>query len=970
MPDHERVDLDEFFALFDSIVRRPPAFHDNRLLKLLAVLGLRRPVPGEGDRPLPIITFSGPRDVRLTVVHALVGHYEKRTPYADITPSALDGRTPSERLRALLERACDELGRGDSGSTPPPRFPLTTFLLWLCEERELRKVLEQKDREAAMRRRIKARGRTALLPQKDRDAQKDRDRDRDGERTAVDSVFDYVDRTLGAWLAGAAVLGASAGHFISLLAGLAVLVATMGAWFIFTARNTRDWAGRRRFRWFYQDKRRQPYLSQDVTSFERFTLRVVEAAHSGDPGRLEQLDRLLVHAFLEDLRQAYRRTRLRRVPWTRTGYALLTLYPPDYSPEYGRGADDDDEGPGDPTGTGVRFLRLVHDVRAETRQLDPLLVINALPDSPVADGQDEYHLHGGLAPRTTDIDQAVHEYNRWLHDAWLGPCAAPYSSCYLRIEIPHTERDLARDRIRSRAPLPKPPLAARRGVYWVLVGLVIALSAGYVWQNARLEQARQAEASRYCRKPDIVRTEHGECVGVGNGYLFHPTLKPILDRIEAENRRVERAGRPYITLVYLGVMSVRQGRPELLAGSYGELVGLHLQQLTQNRSQPLHLRLLLGNVGEYSAYAGRVARDVVRLSAADPTIVGVVGLGQSVEQTQAAIKELSRVGLPMVGTVNTYDDTALFGRWRSPYYFRVAPSNDRQAAAAVRWAKEVGLPGPDGRPVRAAKAAVFYDATPTDLYSGNLADDFAEHFGKGATKFAYEGEIELQRAVDAACKAGYDLYYYAGRAPQLNAFLDDLERSCGTRTLYVMAGDEVTRQVIDDPDAIRERPSVRFYYTPLAFRDLWDLGWVRDRIQPPRFFTQFDALRQALAKETRPGDPPSEGHAMLAYDAALAFVQAAQLASQGGAPTSGMVLYELRNINVNGRRLSGATGLIDFGTSPDRHDPEGKPVLLVYVDPEQGAKLTHVCGRITEDPALTRRCPGLPQEGDPAREAA
>lgn len=956
MPDTERVDLDEFFALFDSIVRRPPAFHENRLLKLLAALGLRRPVPGEGDRPLPLITFSGPRDVRLTVVHALVGHYEKRTPYADITPSALEGRTPSERLRALLERASDELGRGDSGSTPPPRFPLMTFLLWLCEEQALRDVLAQKDKDAAMRRRIKARGRTALLPRKDKD--------NDGERVAVDSVFAYVDRTLGAWLAGAAVLGAWAGHFISVLAGLAVLLATVGAWFVYTVRNTRDWAGRRRFRWFYQDKRRQPYLSQDVGTFERFALRVVEAAHSGDPGRLEQLDKLLVHAFLEDLRRAYRRTRLRRVPWTRTGYALLTLYPPDYSPDYGRTADEDDEGPGDPTGTGVRFLRLVHDVRAETRQLDPLLVINALPGPPLPDGQDE-HMHGGLAPRTTDIDQAVHEYNRWLHDAWLGPCAAPYSSCYLRIEIPHTERDLARDRIRSRAPLPKPPLAARRGVYWVLVGLVIALSAGYVWHNAQLDQVRQVEASRYCRKPDIMRTEHGECVGVGNGYVFHPSLKPILDRIEAENRQVMSSGKPYITLVYLGAMSARQGRPELIAGVYGELVGLHVQQLAQNRDQPLQLRLLLGNVGEYSAYAGRVAQDVVRLSAADPTIVGVVGLGQSVAQTQAAIRELSRVGLPIIGTVNTYDGTARFGNWRSPYYFHVAPSNDRQAAAAVRWAKEVGLPGPDGKPVRAREAAVFYDATPTDLYSKNLAEDFARHFGRDAELLPYQGAIELQQAVDTACQEGYDLYYYAGRAPQLNAFLDDLERQCGTPTLYVMAGDEVTRQVIDDPKAIKDRPSVRFFYTPLAFRGLWDLDWVREVAQPPRFFTRFDELREDLAKGTNPGLPPSEGHAMLAHDAALAFVEAAQPALQAGRPTSGMVLYELRDINVRG----GATGLISFGTSRNSHDPEGKPVLLVHFDPEKGPTLKEVCGSVT--PTLTQRCPGLPQEGgDPARDAA
>ncbi|MEV5413054.1 hypothetical protein AB0K60_29985 [Thermopolyspora sp. NPDC052614] len=957
----ERADPEEFFALFDSIVRRPPAFHDNRLLKILSVAGLRRVTPGEGDRPLPLLTFSGPRDVRLKVVHALAGHYEKRTPNADITPSALDGDTPSQRLRALLEKASDELGREGAGGElrPAPRFPLVTFLLWLCEEPEPGRDLKEKDvraKEAEMRRRIKARGRTALLPVKDSGQEK------------RDSVFAYVDRTLGAWLAGAAVLGAWAGQAISVIAALAVLLASVGAWLVYTVRNTRDWAGRRRFRWFYQDRRRQPYLSKDVTTFERFAVRVVEAARRDDT---EELDKLLVHAFLEDLRQAYRRRRLRRAPWARTGYALLTMYPPERT-----GVDGDDD-PGDPTGTGLRFMRLVHDVREETGQLDPLLVINTLPDSPVDDDDHDHghgyghgygHGHGGLGPRRTDLARAAEDYEAWLHEAWLRPSASPARSCYLQVNVPRTGRDLAVDRVRGRAPLPRPPVLARRGVYWVLVASVLLMCGGFVTLNELRNRANAAEAARYCGTHAIARTAQGECVGISDGSeVFNATLRPVIERIRAQNDQVmrDRARKPYITLVYLGPLSVRHGGQGLVAGTYGELAGLLLLQEEQNREQDLRLRLLIGNVGEFSAHAERVARDVVALSRRDPTIVGVVGLGQSVDQTQRAIRALSSVGLPMIGTVNTYDKTAEFGRWRSPYYFHVAPGNERQAAAAARWAR-LGLTGPDGKVMRARTAAVFYDATPGDLYGENLATDFAGHFGEGLASDAvqllpYEGVAELQRVVDQACRPRRDVYYYAGRAPQLNAFLDDLERSCGTQPLYVMAGDEITRQVIQNPIGIQQRTSLRLYYTPLAFRDLWELDWVKEKASPPGFFAEFEKLKAA---DPDIGDRPSEGHAMLAHDAALAFVQAAQRAFQaveGTAPTSGMVLYELRNINQNGRRLSGATGLIDFGVSPDRHDPAGKPVLLVYVHPRTGPTLTQVCGRVTED--LIRDCDGLPQEG-------
>jgi len=64
---------------------------------------------------------------------------------------------------------------------------------------------------------------------------------------------------------------------------------------------------------------------------------------------------------------------------------------------------------------------------------------------------------------------------------------------------------------------------------------------------------------------------------------------------------------------------------------------------------------------------------------------------------------------------------------------------------------------------------------------------------------------------------------------------------------------------------------------------------VTRKVGPPRFLARFDALK------AEPGidDRPSERHAMLAHDAALAFAQAARRASQARAGTRNGPDYEV-----------------------------------------------------------------------------
>ncbi|MGY2062048.1 hypothetical protein ACW9HQ_44820, partial [Nocardia gipuzkoensis] len=109
-----------------------------------------------------------------------------------------------------------------------------------------------------------------------------------------------------------------------------------------------------RYRWFL----RQRYLAPELSgTFVRFASRLTEGEYQKEDQ--ESLSLLLVNAFLEDLRSAYR---LR--PWQvwrrrETAYPALLL-------------DNLSESSG-----GFTLLRLINDARNQTGLFDPLLVISA-----------------------------------------------------------------------------------------------------------------------------------------------------------------------------------------------------------------------------------------------------------------------------------------------------------------------------------------------------------------------------------------------------------------------------------------------------------------------------------------------------------------------------------------------------------------------------------------------------------------
>lgn len=113
------------------------------------------------------------------------------------------------------------------------------------------------------------------------------------------------------------------------------------------------------YRWFM----RQQYLAprQSVT-FLGFAERLTAGWRDGE--QPAQVDKLLLHAFLEDLRQAYRRRVWRPGDWRRTAYPVLLL-------------------DGVTVGSvGHTLARLLNDVRNETGRNDPLLVVALAAEPP------------------------------------------------------------------------------------------------------------------------------------------------------------------------------------------------------------------------------------------------------------------------------------------------------------------------------------------------------------------------------------------------------------------------------------------------------------------------------------------------------------------------------------------------------------------------------------------------------------
>ncbi|WP_242900580.1 ABC transporter substrate-binding protein [Actinomadura terrae] len=933
--------------LFERLRERPPRRHGDRLRPLLLLLG-----PKTSTKPVAALFKKRCKDER-----APFSHIAEEDPPADVP--------------GVLRKAKRELSSSHRTGEPPLRFPLLDMALWLNDLRDIRLAGDEQEpppgASAAERENYQLVREVGHPPIVDDENERRRELNRVIRRRGSNLLHDLEAGPRGraatflGFLEQIAPIGllivalASVGTAATLDLAYAALTAVVGLGFVTVQifARTRGWYGVLRFGWFL----RQPYLARGFTGtgFLAFALGVFDRRSGEAADHQEELELLLIAAFLEDLRRNYHRD-VRRAAWARIRYPVLAFehLPPEHA--------------------GVRFLELLERVRRgdPDRRVrpaaDPLVVTAGVDPADPADPSDPSR--GSLVDRIAAAFRA---------DPRGGDPASARTACELwdayregeaRVDALGARRVLRVDVTRDPGRELPPVRAGRRRSWfahpalpWIAMVAIAASSVTVV----------SVVAVRYCSAFQIRRTSSGECIGITDGgFKFGEVsegenndnrLSPVLARLERQNRAVARSGKPHATIVYLGPVTadpaIKNRQLDLLAGAQGELLGLTMAQAEFNNASPyLRLRVLVANAGARFQHARQVAEQIRELALEDRSIVAVVGFEQSRVETQDAIKVLSKATLPMVGTANSYNETGRLDRGAgfSPYYFRLAPPNTRLAEHAAYWAR-TGRVG--GRPAKTVD--VISSADPHDLYSKDLADSFTRAFTRapgGGKVLArrYENPGDLDRTVHELCGHAPDLFYYAGRSDEFRSFANVLQHTCPSGQV-VLADDEIAKYVADNAPELGGIATFRLYYMPLAAHEAWTDTWVGDRRNV--FFNSYPGAVQSMFGATPSRDrTPSEVRAAVSYDAAsmIAYVANQVFTEQAAVPTAGGVFAALDDPG-QGPLWQGASGVLQFTGRAQGHQVTGKPVLLATVRPPGRVEVTEVCGRLVPSGQRSGHCP-------------
>ncbi|WP_020665064.1 ABC transporter substrate-binding protein [Amycolatopsis benzoatilytica] len=683
-----------------------------------------------------------------------------------------------------------------------------------------------------------------------------------------------------------------------------------------------------RYRWFL----RQPHLAPEMSgSFVRFALRLTDGEWQKESP--EFVARLLVNAFLEDLRRDY----LLR-PWQfwrrhRMTYPVLLL-------------DEVSTANG-----GYRLLELINDVRNQVGLFDPLLVVSAsqAPPPDAAPSVDRPKYHAG---------ESASAYRVWQNMLSADRRARRPTAWYLPIglDAPQTETEKAEVRKRVLAlgdsyerSGGRMPLWATRWLRAGLPALLLVSVAGV--GGLRYSDFRDSHCGTSSQWLTWVEADK-ECIGVSDGSypLFSPadpegTIHQVEGTIAVQNQQAadlhaQQPDRPYITLVDLEALTSSNGTPEGLTAERESLEGFAVAQSRQldatATAEPI-MRVLIANGGKGMRHGADVAKTLLDLAKQDPTLVGVVGLDMSSEPTSETIRALGDAGIPVVAATLSADQLAD----QNPIYFQVAPQNRREAAVAASFFAQ--RPGP--RAVR-----VYYSDDATDYYSLNLRDDLLKSFGE--KHFAVEarafvpdeGQVDRpahqhygDREVGNASAAGRDtcsydgIAFFAGRGvPDFGAFLAGAAQ-CGSAATLI-GDDDVSRYVADTVARERNR-ALPYYYLALASQP------VTTAKGPARDF--YATLNAKFDFERTVRGRSFDGHAALSYDAALVMITATAYLRETSSKvpvTPGAVWREITaihtsrpDVNQTNKYIEGASGAIDYGGDIGRHVPQEKPVAVLQV---------------------------------------
>lgn len=353
-----------------------------------------------------------------------------------------------------------------------------------------------------------------------------------------------------------------------------------------------------------------------------------------------------------------------------------------------------------------------------------------------------------------------------------------------------------------------------------------------------------------------------------------------------------------------------------------DLQGAYVAQKEFNDNSKLpnsmKVRLLIANAGSNSQYATQVAQQIVLLAKADKTVIGVMGWPYS-SYTTDAIQVLSAANIPMISQTASSD--SLSGT--SPYFFRVAPSNNTQGIAGAKYAEQT---------LHAKNVALFLD--PSDPYSQSLAQDFQKQFTGDGNKivatenYTVSNASSLSGTLQDALSKNPDLIYFSGYSSDMSTLLTDLLNSNAPSSLQILGGDALY-ELGGYPSSVR--PALpRLHFTTFFYPDEWGVQGLASK--EPAFFTEYpaDFDPNGATHSTPYGYTRPTNDAALSYDATLALLTGYSNAatSASGTVTPQMVQRGLTQINAS-HPLQGVSGRIAFDSSGD---PVNKAIVILYFD--------------------------------------
>lgn len=456
----------------------------------------------------------------------------------------------------------------------------------------------------------------------------------------------------------------------------------------------------------------------------------------------------------------------------------------------------------------------------------------------------------------------------------------------------------------------------RRIVFGVVAAAVLAVGGWFLVSWLQESQAR-------CGAGVVKMGDDDECVGVTDGsYTFAGHLAPVEKRIRQENAKVVKGEDSYVSVAYMTSFTLTDDDSNSPESVRHELEGAYLAQYRYNEGDlggKPKIRLLLANTGSNSAHWRHTVDELAdRADDRQGRLVAVTGLGPSTDENLAAIKELSKKGIAMVGSTMTATDIQDIHN-----FVRVSPTNVDEAYAAAGYLKRNKF----------TTAVVVQDAAKGNLYAGTLGPAFSRAFPDKAghrlvaetktfdssVRSAWQTELRFMSV--ELCAQKPQVIYFAGRGIHLTSFLDSLaNRNCQSEQFTVIAGDD-TSNLTADKLADAAATKINVLYTGLAHPDMYKKN--PDAVSAPsaKFFAEGAELDRWF-----PTDSRDDGQAIMAHDAVLTAATGVQMAASSQSDVVGDAVARMFHQMDGGQQVAGASGFLSFQNNGNPRD-KAVPVL-------------------------------------------